>query len=311
MRRMIRTIGASCVVVLLAAFTSPKTGCGTYTKTQYPIVLAHGAAGFDSLFGVLDYWFGIPEDLASGGARVFVTEVSQLNSPEVRGEQLIEQLDEIRAITGKAKMNLIGHSQGGLDVRYVAAVRPDLVASVTTVGTPHQGAQIADTLAAGFLNGGFTQDLLNTLGNALGTVIGLLSGHSDPQDASAGLQSLTTAAAASFNAAYPAGLPTTPCGSGPSVVNGIRFYSWTGTGVLTNSADPFDDALGVASLFTSEANDGLVGRCGAHLGQVLRDDYFMNHLDEVNQITALVSLFEVNPLVVFRTHGNRLKTAGL
>jgi triacylglycerol lipase len=311
MRRLTRSILTSLALVCLVALSSPKTGCGTYTKTQYPIVLAHGAAGFDSLLGVLDYWFGIPENLAADGAAVYVTEVSQLNSPQVRGEQLIAQLEEIRAITGKPRMNLIGHSQGGLDVRYVAAVRPDLVASVTTVGSPHKGAEIADTLVASFVAGGFSQDVLATLGNSLGTVIGLLSGHSDPQDAIAGIQSLTTSGCAAFNATYPQAVPTTACGNGASTVNGIRYYSWTGTGVLTNGADVFDGALGVASLFTHDANDGLVGRCSAHLGQVLRDDYFMNHLDEVNQITALVSLFETNPVSVFRTHANRLKTAGL
>ncbi len=300
MRRILRPLVTALAVSGIVAFTSPKTGCGTYTKTQYPIVLAHGAAGFDSLFDILDYWFGIPEDLAAGGAKVFVTEVSQFNTPEVRGEQLIAQLEEIRAITGKAKVNLIGHSQGGFDVRYVAAVRPDLVASVTTIGTPHRGDEVADYLDANFLNGGFTQD-----------VIGLLSGSSNPQDAIAGIRSLTSAGVAAFNASYPQGLPATACGAGNAVVNGIRYYSWTGTGVLTNSGDLFDGALGVASLFTSEANDGLVGRCSAHLGQVIRDDYFFNHLDEVNQITALVSAFETNPLVVFRTHANRLKNAGL
>jgi len=311
MRRVARPFLTVLAVSGLVAFTSPKTGCGTYTKTQYPIVLAHGAAGFDSLFEILDYWFGIPEELAAGGAKVFVTEVSQFNTPEVRGEQLIAQLEQIRAITGKPKVNLIGHSQGGLDVRYVAAVRPDLVASVTTVGAPHQGAQIADYLAANFLNGGFTQDVIANLANDLGTVIGLLSGSSNPQDAIAGIRSLTSTQVAAFNASYPQGLPATPCAAGAALVNGIRYYSWTGTGVLTNGGDVFDGALGVASLFTNEPNDGLVGRCSAHLGQVIRDDYLFNHLDEVNQITALVSPFEVDPLLVFRAHANRLKNAGL
>jgi len=311
MRRIVRPLVTALAVSGLVAFTSPKTGCGTYAKTQYPIVLAHGAAGFDSLFDVLDYWFGIPEDLAAGGAKVFVTEVSQFNTPEVRGEQLIDQLEQIRAITGKAKVNLIGHSQGGFDVRYVAAVRPDLVASVTTIGTPHAGTPIADYFDANFLNGGFTQDVIANFTNTLGTVIGLLSGSSNPQDAIAGIRSLTSAGVAAFNASYPQGLPATACGAGDAVVNGIRYYSWSGTGVLTNSGDLFDGALGVASLFGDEPNDGLVGRCSSHLGQVIRDDYFYNHLDEVNQITALVSAFETNPLVVFRTHANRLKNAGL
>src|SRR5216110_2936751 len=146
MLRIVRPLLTALAVSGIVAFTSRKTGRGTYTKTRYPIVLAHGAAGFDSLSGILDYWFGIPEDLAAGGAKVFVTEVSQFNTPEVRGEQLVAQLERIRAITGKAKVNLVGHSQGGFDVRYVAAVRPDLVASVTTIGTPHRGTQIADYL---------------------------------------------------------------------------------------------------------------------------------------------------------------------
>src|SRR5207245_2672095 len=256
MRPVARPLLTALAVSGLVAFTSPKTGCGTYTKTQYPIVLAHGAAGFDSLFGILDYWFGIPEDLAAGGAKVFVTEVSQFNTPEVRGEQLIAQLEQIRAITGKPKVNLIGHSQGGFDVRYVAAVRPDLVASVTTIGTPHRGAQIADYLDANFLNGGFTKGLIANFANTLGTIISLLSGSSNPQDAIAGIRSLTSAGAAAFNASYPQGLPATPCGAGDAVVNGVRYYSWTGTGVLTNSGDLFDGALGVASLFTGEASDG-------------------------------------------------------
>jgi triacylglycerol lipase len=37
----------------------------------------------------------------------------------------------------------------------------------------------------------------------------------------------------------------------------------------------------------------------------------MNHLDEVNQVIGLVSIFESNPTTVFRAHANRLKNAGL
>ena len=58
-------------------------------------------------------------------------------------------------------------------------------------------------------------------------------------------------------------------------------------------------------------NDGLVGRCSSHFGQVIRDNYYMDHLDEINQLLGLVSLFETNPKAVFRQHANRLKNAGL
>lgn len=33
----------------------------TYTETRYPIVLAHGLFGFDSIAGV-EYWYGIPKN---------------------------------------------------------------------------------------------------------------------------------------------------------------------------------------------------------------------------------------------------------
>lgn len=283
----------------------------SYTKTKYPIVLAHGAAGFDQLFGVLDYWYGIPSALSDGGAQVFVTEVSQLNSTEVRGEQLIAQIETIVAITGKPKVNLIGHSHGGLDVRYVAAVRPDLVASVTTVGTPHKGADLADVLDAAIVDGSVAEDVLAFFADAFGTVLGLLSGTTNPQDSLAALGSLTSAGTAVFNAQHPQGLPTSACGEGAPLVNGIRYYSWSGTGVLTNALDVSDLALGLTSLFYGEANDGLVGRCSSHLGDVIRDNYFHNHLDEVNQILGLVTIFDTNPKSVFRAHANRLKNQGL
>ncbi|MEM9176233.1 MAG: triacylglycerol lipase [Myxococcota bacterium] len=280
-------------------------------KTKYPIVLAHGAAGFDELFGVVDYWYGIPSALQSKGATVFVTEVSQLNATEARGEQLLAQVETIVAITGKPKVNLIGHSHGGLDVRYVASVRPDLVASVTSVGSPHKGADLADYLADNFEDGSFSQSVLNFFAELLGTVIGLLSGSSNPQDGLAALDSLTTAGTATFNAAHPQGVPASACGEGAHSVNGVRYYSWSGTGVLTNVLDVGDPALGLTSLFYAEANDGLVGRCSSHLGDVIRDDYFQNHLDEVNQAFGLVSIFTSNPKTLFKNHANRLKNAGL
>jgi triacylglycerol lipase len=280
-------------------------------KTKYPIVLAHGLGGFDELFGVLEYWYGIPGDLRERGAKVYVTEVSQLHSTEARGEQLIDQLETIVALSGKPKVNLIGHSHGGLDVRYVAAVRPDLVASVTTVASPHKGADLADWLRDHIEDGSFGEAVIAAFANSLGTVLGLLAGTSNPQDAVGALDALTREGTAAFNASYPQGVPTSGCGEGAFVVAGIRYYSWSGTGILTNALDVSDGPLGLTSLFYDEANDGLVGRCSSHLGDVIRDNYFQNHLDEVNQVIGLVSIFESNPKTLFRNHANRLKNLGL
>jgi triacylglycerol lipase len=61
----------------------------------------------------------------------------------------------------------------------------------------------------------------------------------------------------------------------------------------------------------SEPNDGLVGRCSSHLGQVIRDDYPINHLDEINQVLGLHGFGGVDPVQLMIEHAQRLKAAGL
>ncbi|MFP2933100.1 esterase/lipase family protein [Pyxidicoccus sp. 3LG] len=305
-----RSLCLAAVALCLVAL--PSRAADTYTKTRYPIVLAHGMAGFDSLFGVLDYFHGVQSTLASGGARVYVTHVPAFNATEARGEALLAQVEDIVARTGCGKVNLIGHSHGGLDVRYVAAVRPDLVASVTTVGSPHKGAALADHLRANMTAGGLSEGVVSFFANHLGTVLGFLSGRTRPQDAVKGLDALTGSGLAKYNARFPAGVPATACGQGAATgTGGQRYYSWSGTRVLTNLLDVSDGSLGLSSLVYREANDGLVGRCSSHFGTVLRDDYAMNHADEINQVLGLTALFQTDPKSVFRTHANRLKNAGL
>ena len=43
----------------------------------------------------------------------------------------------------------------------------------------------------------------------------------------------------------------------------------------------------------------------------MRDDYSMNHLDEVNLMFGLRDIFSTDPKSVYRSHANRLKLAGL
>lgn len=275
-----------------------------YADTRYPVVLVHGMFGFDSIIGV-DYWYGIAEDLRKNGADVYTTQVPALDSTIARGEALLPQVEAIAAVHGK--VNLIGHSHGGPTARYISTVRPDLVASVTSVGSPHTGSPVADLIYNSPAEG-----LAVTLGNALGGLIDALSGGGYNQDVRSSLQSLTTQGSAEFNNFAPAGMPTSACGEGAHSANGIRFYSWGGTGVLTNVLDLSDALLGTTRLaFGFSRNDGLVGRCSNHFGKVIRDNYFMNHLDEVNQLLGLHSLFETDPKAVFKQHANRLKNAGL
>lgn len=290
----------------------PATAAG-YTETKYPIVLVHGLFGFDSILGI-DYWYRIPEALRADGAKVYVTQVSATNSSEVRGEQLLTQVKQILAISGASKVNLIGHSHGGPTIRYVAGVAPQLVASVSSVGGVNRGSDFADAVRGVLPDGSpLTGAVAATVDATLTALIqGLSGGTSLPKDANAALDSLSTAGAKAFNAKFPAGVPTSGCGNGATVVNGVRYYSWGGSTPYTNVLDPIDGPLLLTSaFFNGKANDGLVSACSMNLGQVIRTDYIMNHLDEVNQTVGLVSIWETNPVQIFRQHANRLKSAGL
>lgn len=47
--------------------------------------------------------------------------------------------------------------------------------------------------------------------------------------------------------------------------------------------------MGLIGLVFNEPNDGLVATCSTHLGKVIRDDYRMNHLDEINGLLGIHS----------------------
>lgn len=294
-----------------AIAAAPVHAASDYAKTKYPIVLSHGLFGFGKI-GPVDYWYGIPSDLQSNGARVFVTAQTPAQSHDVRGEQLLAQVKEIQAITGAAKVNLIGHSQGGMTVRYVAGVAPDRVASVTSVSTPHKGSPVADAVqVVSNVVGPIGTDIIAGAVNAIAWLIDFGDGKAGKQDALAAMKVLTAAGAMEYNQRFPGGIPASACGTGPAVANGIRYYSWSGTGHLTSVLDPSDWSMAATGLLISGPNDGLVPQCSSHLGTVIRDNYNMNHLDTVNQVLGLVSIFETNPKAVFRQQANRLKLAGL
>jgi triacylglycerol lipase len=282
-----------------SAFSPAHAGDGA--RTRYPIVLVHGLFGFDQVLGV-DYFFQVPAALRREGAQVFVAQVSAVNTPQVRGEQLIQQMLQWSAATGATRFNLVGHSLGGLTARHVAAVRPDLVVSVTTIGSPHD-IQPGDPLATM----GWEQPSLQKLFNGIGNTVNLLTGQLNlPQDAAALAEVVRHLDV--FNVTYPLGRPTTPCGEGPEVAGGMRFYSIGGNVKKTNAWD-LSEAIFPAN--DAPNSDGFVTACGSHWGKVLRDDYPWNHLDQVNQLFGLIGKGAPDPVAFYLQQANRLKGVGL
>jgi triacylglycerol lipase len=129
-----------------SALGAPVPGLSTGAKLKYPIVLVHGASMYGSklkigFLSLGDYWRRLPAFLSSSG-----TEVKVPYLPDAGIDGRAKALQEFLEKEAKGrKVNIIAHSLGGLDARYLVSVlRSDLVASITTVGTPHHGTPLAD-----------------------------------------------------------------------------------------------------------------------------------------------------------------------
>ncbi len=261
----------------------------------YPIVLAHGFFGFETLAGVdaVTYFYQVKEDLAKiGEGYVFTPAVDPFNDSTARGAELTQFVEQVVEETGYAKVNIIGHSQGGLDARVVAHDRPDLVASVTTVATPHLGTPIADVIL-GAVQDPNTQQLVDwfvkQIGYALWDAAGEKSSLWKP------LELFSKDGISAFNAKYP-----DPAGVLYFSLSGRTDFKLTESECTPDEVVPFidqykletdsvDPLLAVSEAFLDgglgqpDTNDGLVraadARWGTFLGCVPAD-----HLDEVGQL---------------------------
>ena len=114
--------------------------------TKYPILLVHGIGFRDNRW--LNYWGRIPGRLKEQGAVIFYGEQDSHGSVESNGRFLCERVKKILEETGAEKVNVIAHSKGGLDSRWMIAHldHGKRVASLTTIATPHHGSRTVDLL---------------------------------------------------------------------------------------------------------------------------------------------------------------------
>ena len=114
--------------------------------TRYPILMVHGVFFRD--FRYFNYWGRIPGELKKNGARIYYGNHQSAAAVKDSGEELRRRILEILEETGAGKVNIIAHSKGGLDSRYVISKlgMAPFVASLTTINTPHRGCEFADYL---------------------------------------------------------------------------------------------------------------------------------------------------------------------
>ncbi len=121
--------------------------------TLAPIILVHGFMGTQT--SALWSFYKVKAALEADGHRVFEADLPAFDAPSARAQILAQQIDAALAATGAHKINIIAHSQGGLDSRYLISSLGygDRVASLTTISSPHRGTAIADRVL-GFIPGG-------------------------------------------------------------------------------------------------------------------------------------------------------------
>lgn len=115
-------------------------------ETKYPVLLVHGVFFRDYKFP--NYWGRIPKELELNGAEVYFGNQQSAASVEDSGKELVSRIKEIVKACGCQKVNVIGHSKGGLDIR-CAVNQSDIgryIASITTINTPHRGCEFAQYL---------------------------------------------------------------------------------------------------------------------------------------------------------------------
>jgi triacylglycerol lipase len=266
-----------------AAPLAPDAAPTPASHGPYPIVLVHGLFGFDKI-GPLEYFYGVPELYTSRGRQVFTPQLDAIQSSEVRGAQLVADIEAVKMQTGADKVVLIGHSQGGFDTRWAANHDPASVAVVVTLGTPHRGSPVAD-VAAGLLPGDATAAL-----DAIADLFGV-----DSSSFSGALSTLTSSGAAAFNAATPnvATIPYLSVAGRSGLAPASACPPSTAlTATWDSSVDAYEPLiapvagiLATAALPATPVQDGLVTVDSAEWGEFL-GCIPTDHLQEVCQIAG-------------------------
>jgi triacylglycerol lipase len=278
------TTAPTTVAVTSAA--NPLGPVPTYgTQKCWPIVLVHGLAGFKQL-GFLEYWYQIPETLTANGFEVFVVQDKPFASIAERASEMQAQV-MAKYPDPRVKVNLIGHSMGGLDCRYAVSQlgMASKVASVTTIGSPHRGSSVADVIFG--LVPGPVQAMIQFVFNLVGL------------DITSANELTTYYMANTFNP----GTPDAP---------GVQYFSWEGSadplGTTGCIVDPlFDLTWSIVNNIEGE-NDGLVSNASAKWGN-FQGKLPADHINEVGQPLG-VTAPSFDHLKFYETWADKLVSMG-
>jgi triacylglycerol lipase len=259
--------------IMVLLFALPLVSmAGTKAATKYPFVLSHGMGANANLMGIIDYWGDIPATMRNNGAKVYVTSGNPMQSKEYKAIEWKAQVQEILAITGAQKINLIGHSDGGLYTRYAISnlgMAP-YVASYTSMSSPHRGSPIADAI----MNLGASTGLTDAIAGLLDYVYLFIMSVPGTDCATNGTQETTWWMKTVFN-------PNVPDMAGV-------YYQSYGADAKTVIGGQIMTPLWLAIKSVEGANDGLVSVSSAKWGNyrgTLTGWFGINHLSEIGLLS--------------------------
>ncbi len=115
----------------------------TDCRTRYPLLLIHGLNCRDDW--IFPYWGRVADILREHGATVYLSGQDAWGSVPGNARALLRRAEDILTETGSEKLNLIAHSKGGLEARYLISTLDfaGKTASLTTICTPHHGSRAA------------------------------------------------------------------------------------------------------------------------------------------------------------------------
>lgn len=114
--------------------------------TKYPIILVHGIVIKN--FKHFRAFGKIEKELRQQGFIVYSSNIDGFGTVETNAEMLKQEIEEILLKEKVDKVNIIGHSKGGLDSIYMIEHlgMSDKVATLTTLCTPHRGSIVASLI---------------------------------------------------------------------------------------------------------------------------------------------------------------------
>lgn len=151
-------IAASLAVGALFSINTAHAGAD---RTTHPVVMVHGMGGFDDILGYHYfsdtygrklyrncYWYSSCNKYLDSGQIGAAASMSPFHSSDHRGLQLANAVESWMIANDFQHVNLVGHSQGGMDLRKAAKILHDrfgyqVVKVAYSISSPHRGSPIA------------------------------------------------------------------------------------------------------------------------------------------------------------------------